>query len=190
VAIGSRDGRGMRLEFIVPCILALLLAAPPAKAAKRLALVIGNNAYENVPQLQKALNDADAIAQELSKLGFEVVKAEDVGRRAMSRALVELESKIDPGDTALVYFAGHGFAIDGTNYLLPVDVPVAGPGEEGLVRDASFAANGLSDRNVMVFWYPAAPSSYPLSPEIHRLPAKRPAPPNSHYVDREVIPGN
>jgi uncharacterized caspase-like protein len=146
VAIGSRDGRGKRLGFIVPCVVALLLAASPAEAAKRLALVIGNNAYENVPQLQKALNDADAIAQELSKLGFEVVKAEDVGRRAMSRALVELESKIGPGDTALVYFAGHGFAIDGTNYLLPVDVPVAGPGEEGLVRDASFAANGLSDR--------------------------------------------
>jgi uncharacterized caspase-like protein len=88
----------MRLEFIVPCILALLLAA------------------------------------------------EDVGRRAMSRALVELESKIDPGDTALVYFAGHGFAIDGTNYLLPVDVPVAGPGEEGLVRDARCSRRGKASR--------------------------------------------
>ena len=64
----------------------------------------------------------------------------------MSRALVELESKIESGDTALIYFAGHGFAVDGTNYLLPVDVPAAGPGEEGLVRDASFAASGLSDR--------------------------------------------
>src|SRR6185312_8041814 len=50
------------------------------------------------------------------------------------------------GDTVLFYFAGHGFAVDGTNYLLPVDVPAAGPGEEGIVRDASFAATGLSDR--------------------------------------------
>lgn len=48
--------------------------------------------------------------------------------------------------TALIYFAGHGFAVDGTYYLLPVDLPAAGPGEEVLVRDASFAANGLSDR--------------------------------------------
>src|SRR4029077_12464533 len=55
-------------------------------------------------------------------------------------------SKIESGDTALISFAGHGFAVDGTNYLLPVDVPAAGHGEEGLVRDASFAANGLSDR--------------------------------------------
>ena len=144
MAVHSRDGRGMRLAFIISLISALLAVASPAEAAKRFAL--GNNAYENVPQLQKAVNDADAIAAELSKLGFDVVKAENVGRRAMSRALVELEGKIAPGDTALVYFAGHGFAIDGTNYLLPVDVPAANPGEEGLIEDASFAANGLSDR--------------------------------------------
>ena len=91
MAIGSRDGRGMRLGFIVPCILALLLAASPAEAAKRLALVIGNNAYENVPQLQKALNDADAIAQELSKLGFEVVMA----RRPTSPALTTSKPSFD-----------------------------------------------------------------------------------------------
>jgi hypothetical protein len=145
VAIHSRDGWGMRPAFMVACAF-VLLAASPAIAANRVALVIGNNAYENVLQLQKAVNDADAIAAELSKLGFNMVKAENVGRRAMSRAPVELEGKIAPGDTALVYFAGHGFAIDGTNYLLPIDVPAAGPGEEGLVEDASFAANGLSDR--------------------------------------------
>ncbi len=82
-----------------------------------MALVIGNNAYENVPTLQKAVNDAEAMSKELAKLGFDVVSAENVGRRAMSRALVELENKIGSGDTALIYFAGHGFAVDGTNYL-------------------------------------------------------------------------
>src|ERR1044071_2858920 len=136
----------MPLGLSAACAIALLLFSQPALAAKRLALVIGNNAYENVPQLQKAVNDADAIAQELSKIGFDVVKAENVGRRAMSRALSERESKIATGDTALIYFAGHGFGIDGTNYLLPGDVPAVGPGEERLAEDASFAANGLSDR--------------------------------------------
>ena len=131
---------------IITCAIGLLVTASPADAAKRVALVIGNNAYENVPKLQKAVNDAHAMAGELAKLGFDVVEADDVGRRAMSRALVEIEAKLGSGDTALIYFAGHGFAVDGTNYLLPVDVPVAGPGEEGLVRDASFAASGLSDR--------------------------------------------
>jgi len=146
VAIGSHGGGGMRFCIIAACTVALLFATSPADAAKRVALVIGNNDYDNVPKLQKAVNDADAISKELAKLGFEVVTAQDVGRRAMSRALVELEGKIGAGDTALVYFAGHGFAVDGTNYLLPVDVPGAGPGEEGLVKDASFAATGLSDR--------------------------------------------
>ena len=146
MTILSREVRALRAGLIAVCTLALFFAASPAEAAKRIALVIGNNAYENVPKLLKATNDADAISKELAKLGFEVVTAQDVGRRAMSRALVELEGKVGAGDTALVYFAGHGFAIDGTNYLLPVDVPVAAPWEEGLVRDASFAASGLSDR--------------------------------------------
>jgi hypothetical protein len=141
-----RRGACLVLGLAVIMVAGVVLHASPAQAWKRVALVIGNNAYENVPALQKAVNDAGAISQELAKLGFDVVSAENVGRRAMSRALVELESRIESGDTALIYFAGHGFAVDGTNYLLPVDVPAAGPGEEGLVRDASFAANGLSDR--------------------------------------------
>ena len=139
-----RNGHfAQRLALVV---VACLVLVSPAHAAKRVALVIGNDTYENVPPLQKAVNDAEAMSKELAKLGFDVVSAENVGRRAMSRALVELENKIGSGDTALIYFAGHGFAVDGANYLLPVDVPVAGPGEEGLVRDASFAASGLSDR--------------------------------------------
>jgi len=141
-----RSGAYLALGLAMMIAACAALHVSPAYAAKRVALVIGNNAYENVPTLQKAVNDSEAISQELAKLGFDVVSAENVGRRAMSRALVELESKIESGDTALIYFAGHGFAVDGTNYLLPVDVPAVSPGEEGLVRDASFAANGLSDR--------------------------------------------
>ncbi len=124
----------------------ILMSTFPANAAKRVALVIGNDTYESVPVLQKARNDARAMAEALTAMGFDVISANDVGRRAMSRALVEFERKIGPGDTALLFFAGHGFAIEGTNYLLPVDVPEVGPGEEGLVRDAAFAANGLADR--------------------------------------------
>ena len=73
-----------------------------------------------------------------ARLGLDVVSAENVGRRAMSCVLVELESKIASSDTALIYFAGHGFAFDGTNYLLPVDLPAAGPGDEVFVRRGLF----------------------------------------------------
>ena len=138
---------GRRLAATILAVVVLLCAyAPQAQAAKRIALVIGNDNYENVPELLKARNDARSMAEALAKLGFDVITASNVGRRAMSRALVEFEGKIGPGDMAMLFFAGHGFAIEGTNYLLPVDVPKAGPGEEGLVRDASFAANGLADR--------------------------------------------
>jgi ABC-type sugar transport system substrate-binding protein len=96
--------RGACLAFglAVMMVACVSLHAAPAFAAKRVALVIGNNTYENVPALKKAVNDAGAISQELARLGFEVVSAENVGR-AMSRALVELESKIESGDTALIY---------------------------------------------------------------------------------------
>ena len=65
MAIHSCAWSGTRL-FLAVCSFAFL-AASQANAANRIALVIGNNAYENVPQLQKAVNDADAIAAELSK---------------------------------------------------------------------------------------------------------------------------
>lgn len=71
----SEEVRAFRAGIIAACTFALLLAAHPAQAAKRIALVIGNNEYENVPKLLKATNDADAISKELAKLGFEVVTA-------------------------------------------------------------------------------------------------------------------
>jgi hypothetical protein len=92
-----------RAGIIALFILVLLMIIPPAEAA-RVALVIGNNALKT-SKLAKAANHADARSRELAKLGFKVVTAKDVGRRAMSRALVELEGKVEAGDTALVYFA-------------------------------------------------------------------------------------
>ena len=81
--------RGACLAFslAVMMVACVSLHAAPALAGKRVALVIGNNDYENVPALKKAVNDAGAISQELARLGFDVVSAENVGRRAMSRAL-------------------------------------------------------------------------------------------------------
>lgn len=117
-----------------------------AAEANRIALVIGNNDYEVIPKLQKAVNDANAISDTLLNMGFDVIKANDVGFKAMSRAIVDLESKINKGDVALVFFAGHGIAIEGTNYLLPLDTPDIKPGEEGLIKDSSFAVNSLADR--------------------------------------------
>lgn len=117
-----------------------------ANASSNIALVIGNNDYAEVPQLKKAVNDANAIAKKLADLGFDVVITQNVSYRGMSRSLTELENKIKIGDNIFFYFAGHGFAVDGTNYLLPVDVPKVGPSQDSMVKDSSFAVSSISDR--------------------------------------------
>ncbi|KIZ44823.1 peptidase C14, caspase catalytic subunit p20 [Rhodopseudomonas palustris] len=126
--------------------MALLALAAPAQAAKRVALVIGNNDYKNVPKLQKAVNDARTMGDTLKQLGFSVMVAENQDRKGFSRSLLAFDASIEPGDTAFFFFAGHGFEIAGQNFLLPVDVPAATEGQEELVRDASMMADRIVER--------------------------------------------
>ncbi len=118
----------------------------PAHAEKRVALVIGNNDYRNVPKLQKAVNDARTMAATLKQLGFTVMVAENQNRQAFSETLLAFDRAVEPGDTAFFFYAGHGFEIAGQNFLLPTDVPAAGEGQEDLVRDASFLADDIVER--------------------------------------------
>jgi hypothetical protein len=126
---------------------ALLFAlVTPAQAAKRVALVIGNNDYKNVPKLQKAVNDAHTMGETLKKLGFSVMLAENQTRQAFSETLLAFDKAVEPGDTAFFFYAGHGFEIAGQNFLLPTDVPAATEGQEELVRDASVLADRIIER--------------------------------------------
>ncbi len=125
---------------------ALLILASPAQATKRLALVIGNNDYRNVPKLQKAVNDARTMGDTLRQLGFNVMVAENQTRQAFSQTLLAFDQQIEAGDTAFFFYAGHGFEIAGQNYLLPTDVPAATEGQEELVRDASILADRVVER--------------------------------------------
>ena len=120
--------------------------ATAAHAEKRVALLIGNNAYQNVPRLQTAINDARAVGTALRGLGFTVILAENQSRRAMSEALLAFDKAIEPGDIALFFFAGHGFEIRGQNYLLPTDIPEVREGQEELIRDSAFPADRIIDR--------------------------------------------
>jgi Caspase domain len=124
----------------------LLAIAQPAHAEKRVALVIGNNDYKNVPKLQKAVNDARTMGDTLKRLGFSVMVAENQTRQAFSETLLAFDAAVDPGDTAFFFYAGHGFEIAGQNFLLPSDVPAAGEGQEELVRDASVLADRIIER--------------------------------------------
>src|SRR6266404_3520825 len=134
------------LSFKVALAGSLLLAAAPAYAEKRVALVIGNNEYKNVPKLQKAVNDARTMGDTLKQLGFTVMVAENQTRQAFSQSLLAFDKAVDKGDTAFFFYAGHGFEIAGQNFLLPTDVPAATEGQEELVRDASILADRVIER--------------------------------------------
>jgi len=124
----------------------LLALAAPAYAEKRVALVVGNNDYRNVPKLQKAVNDARTMGDTLKQLGFTVMVAENQNRQAFSQTLLAFDKAVDAGDTAFFFYAGHGFEIAGQNFLLPTDVPAATEGQEELVRDASVLADRIIER--------------------------------------------
>src|SRR6266550_6001371 len=101
---------------------ALLLMCQPAWAEKRVALVIGNSAYRNVAQLQNPVNDGAVIATTLKNAGFDVVDSRhDMPAAETRRALRDFEDRARDADVAVVYYAGHGMEVDGTNYLIPVD---------------------------------------------------------------------
>ena len=136
----------IRIAVVMSIAAGLLAQAAPAHAEKRVALVIGNNDYKNVPKLQKAVNDARTMGDTLKQLGFSVMVAENQTRQAFSQTLLQFDATIQPGDTAFFFFAGHGFEIAGQNFLLPTDVPAASEGQEELVRDASILADRIVER--------------------------------------------
>jgi hypothetical protein len=135
-----------RAALAFSLVASLLALAQPAHAEKRVALVIGNNDYKNVPKLQKAVNDARTMGDTLKQLGFSVMVAENQTRQAFSQTLLAFDKAIEPGDTAFFFYAGHGFEIAGQNFLLPTDVPAATEGQEELVRDASILADRIIER--------------------------------------------
>lgn len=103
--------------FIVSLCFTLLT---PVIASERVALVIGNAAYEETP-LYNPHNDAKAISAKLREFDFDVVMALDADLATMQEAVLDFINKIERTSTALVFYAGHGIQANGRNYLLPVD---------------------------------------------------------------------
>ncbi len=101
----------------------LFAAAPSAHADKRVALVIGNSAYEHVPDLANPVNDARLVAGALGNLGFTLIGGGaqlDLDKSRLDRAVQSFGSEIQGADVALFYYAGHGVQVHGHNYLVPV----------------------------------------------------------------------
>ena len=105
------------------CIAILALAWGHAQAAeKRVALIIGNSAYKHVSKLPNPANDSAAIAALLKRSGFDVVESrQNLSINEMRRAVRDFTDKTREADIGVVFYAGHGIELDGTNYLIPVD---------------------------------------------------------------------
>jgi tetratricopeptide (TPR) repeat protein len=100
--------------------------ATPTAREVRVALVIGNSAYQSAAYLPNPRRDAQAVADALRQAGFQTVQlAVDLDRNAMMKALRSFRDEVDSADWALIYFAGHGMEINGVNYLIPVDAKLA-----------------------------------------------------------------
>ena len=127
---------------------ALFLAAAPSDVhAKRVALVVGIDRYDNLPahqQLERAVADARTLATTLKELGFDVTAVENTGREGFYSAWTRFLGSVAPGDTAALFYAGHGIEMRGSNYLIPRDAPAAEKGEI-VLRNGSLALATLLD---------------------------------------------
>lgn len=96
--------------------------AESAAAEKRVAFVVGNSSYQNVNTLTNPANDAAAVTEMFRKAAFDVVESKrDLKNTEMRRALRDFTEKARDADIAVIYYAGHGIEVDGTNYLIPID---------------------------------------------------------------------
>jgi len=100
--------------------LGAVLGKPAAAQGKRLALVIGNDAYTSRP-LKNAVNDARIMDKALQTAGFRTIVRENAKKADMEEAMIQLVEQLGPDDTALFFYAGHGVQIENENFLVPVD---------------------------------------------------------------------
>ncbi|BAM86345.1 hypothetical protein S58_03290 [Bradyrhizobium oligotrophicum S58] len=119
---------GRLLSATIVLVTAILTAAAPAAADKRVALVIGNSIHERAPLLDEPAADARLLADRLARLGFTLSGGAaqiDLGKTGFDRAIAEFKGRIADADIALIYYAGYGLNLNGTNYLVPVDAAPA-----------------------------------------------------------------
>ena len=139
-------------------MLSLLTIAGAQAAERRVALVIGNAAYQHVPPLDNPANDARLMAETLQSLGFSLIGGKpviDADKTTLERAIRSFGRELHGGAVGLFYYSGHGVQINGANYLIPVGANIA---EEldakfelvdaGLVLDAM--ANAHNRLNIMI----------------------------------------
>jgi hypothetical protein len=114
----------MRYPSLVVSLICMVFTAGAANAEKRVAFVVGNGTYKNVAALPNPPIDSKSMAAALRNIGFDVVEGTNLTRDKMTEKLLDFGKKAQGADVALFFYAGHGIAISGTNYLLPIDADI------------------------------------------------------------------
>src|SRR6266852_1180522 len=113
----------------------------PSVPERRVALVIGNSAYQTVSGLPNTTNDARAIAEVLKADGFTSVRIIlDMTRASMIASLNDFQREADTSDWAVVYYAGHGLEVSGANYLVPIDAKL---GDDRDIQDEAVSVDRI-----------------------------------------------
>lgn len=112
----------------------LLLPVAAFANPERIALIIGNSAYAGEARLENAVNDAELIEAVFLELGFDTTLIRELTTTDSATHLSAYEDKASAADIAVIYYAGHGMAVAGQNYLLPVDADVTS--EQSLIETA------------------------------------------------------
>jgi hypothetical protein len=122
--------------------------APQRDDARRVALIIGNDAYQSVPPLARAANDAKAMAAALKKIGFATTLLTNATQKRMNKAINEFAEGIAGGGVGVMFFAGHGVQIDNQNFLLPVDIEE--PQRDSDVQDQAVSLQAIQEKLALV----------------------------------------
>ncbi len=120
-AVGLFRVRFAALPALVAAVVLFMCGLAQAQTDKKVALVIGNSLYANEAALTNPHNDAEDMAEVLSRIGFKVMVKFDLDYNSLRNSLMEFTQLADQAEIAAVFYAGHGIEMSGTNYLIPID---------------------------------------------------------------------
>lgn len=107
--------------FVLPAVLLWSSVTFAWASPDRVALVIGMADYEAISPLTNTRNDAEALADTLTEIGFDVTRVVDASLSELRTIMKDFSFRSETADLALIYFAGHGIEVQGENFLIPID---------------------------------------------------------------------